>query len=132
MTATTSPAAVIRRFIEACDEANREAMATCLAPDVVAGVTQPDASTAELTGRDAYLAAIDALDLPTVRPSIKAIQIVEVSADQAMAMIEIRAQRKGRTLHNFTGQLMTVTNGLIRRIWMVEALPAESDEFWKA
>ncbi len=127
-----SPAALVRRLIEAFDHADRDSIAACLAEDLVAGITQPDASTKEVHGRDAYLAAIDALNLPEVRPSIKIIQLTEISPNQVMAMIEIKAERKGRTLHNFTGQLMTVSNGQVKRMWMVEALPAESDAFWKA
>lgn len=127
-----SPAQLVRRFVEAIDHADRETMAACLADDLVAGVTQPDASTRDVHGRDAYLAAIDALNLPEVRPSIKAIQMAEVAADQVLVMIEIKAERKGRTLHNFAGYLIRVRNGLIERIWMVEALPAESDAFWNA
>ena len=34
------------------------------------------------------------------------------------------------TLHNFSGQLAAVNNGKLTELWMVEALPAESDEFW--
>ncbi|MEM1208392.1 MAG: nuclear transport factor 2 family protein [Planctomycetota bacterium] len=129
---TASPSTVVREFIEALDKADLTNASQLLADKVVADVTQPDVSTARLVGRDAYMTAVEALDLPGVRPSIKATQIADVSSHQAMAMIEIRAQRKGRRLHNFTAQLMTVEDGLIHRIWMVEALPAESDDFWKA
>lgn len=127
-----SPASLIRRFVEAFDQADRDTIAACLAENLVAGITQPDASTKEVHGREAYMAAIDALNLPEVRPSIKIIQLTEISSVQVMVMIEIKAERKGRTLHNFTGQLMTVKNNHIERMWMVEALPTESDAFWKA
>ena len=76
------------------------------------------------------MASIDALHIETVRPSIKATQIAPVSSDQVM--VEIRANRKGRILHNFAAFLMSVSEGQITRVWMVEALPAESDAFWKA
>ncbi|MEM9152507.1 MAG: hypothetical protein AAGB19_18905, partial [Cyanobacteria bacterium P01_F01_bin.3] len=69
--------------------------------------------------------------LPAVRPSIKATQIAPVADDQVLVMLEIKAARKGHTLHNFAAFLMTVVDGSITRIWMVEALPAESDRFWK-
>jgi len=128
----TDPTETVRRFIEAVDSADSRAIAGFLAEDLVADITEPDASTREVHGRDAYMASIDAMNLPAVRPSIKATQIARVSDTQALAMIEIRANRKGRTLHNFTGQLMTVKDGLVTRIWMVEALPEESDIFWKA
>ena len=126
------PSVVAASFVEAFDVADRDRIAACLAVDLVAEVTQPDGSTAQVDGRDGYMASIDALDIAKVRPSIKATQIAPVSSDQVMVMVEIRAKRKGRTLHNFAAFLMSVNEGRITRIWMVEALPAESDAFWKA
>ena len=43
-----------------------------------------------------------------------------------------QARRKGRELHNFAAFLMDIAEGKIRQMRMVEALPAYSDEFWKA
>ena len=126
------PSAVVASFVEAFDAADRDRIAACLAPGLVAEITQPDGSTAQVNGRDGYMASIDALDIATVRPSIKATQIAPVSSDQVMVMVEIRAKRKGRTLHNFAAFLMSVSESQITRIWMVEALPAESDAFWAA
>ena len=127
----SSPTAVAASFVEAFDAADRDRIVACLAVDLVAEITQPDGSTAKVHGRDGYVASIDALDIETVRPSIKATQIAPVSSDQVMVMVEVRAERKGRTLHNFAAFLMSVSDGQITRIWMVEALPAESDAFWK-
>lgn len=128
----TDPSAVVASFIEAFDAADRDRIAAYLAEDLKAEVTQSDGSTALVNGREGYMASIDALDIATVQPSIKATQIAPISSDQAMVMIEVRAKRKGRTLHNFAAFLMTVKGGQITRIWMVEALPAESDAFWNA
>ena len=58
-------------------------------------------------------------------------QVVSVSASQVLAMVEIRAERKGRTLHNHAGFLAGFDDdGHIDELWMVDALPAYSDEFW--
>lgn len=127
----TPPIAVVRGFVDAFGSTDLAAIGSFLAPDLVAEVTQPDGGTAQLQGRDAYMASIEALDLPSVRPSITATQIAQVTTDQVMVMIEIKAARKGRKLHNFAAFLMRVFGGHIARIWMVEALPAESDAFWK-
>ena len=45
-------------------------------------------------------------------------------------MVEIQAEREGRRLHNFAAFLADVDDGRVSRLWMVEALPAYSDEFW--
>ncbi len=129
---TEDPETILRRFVEAFDAADLERMAACLGEDVVAGITQRDASTVDQHGRAAYMAAIEALDIATVRPRVRITQIVKVSEDQVLSMIEVKATRKGKTLHNHASFLMTIKMGLIRRIWMVEALPEESDAFWKS
>ncbi|WP_170333329.1 nuclear transport factor 2 family protein [Ruegeria arenilitoris] len=126
------PSAIAAHFVKAFDVADRDRIVACLAKDLVAEITQPDGSTKQVHGRDGYMRSIDAMDIAIVRPSIKATQIAPVSSDQVMAMVEIRAKRKGRTLHNFAAFLMSVSKGQITRIWMVEALPAESDSFWKS
>ena len=45
-------------------------------------------------------------------------------------MVEIYAERKERTLHNFAA-FLAVGADQLRELWMVEALPAYSDEFWR-
>ncbi|MDA7948411.1 MAG: nuclear transport factor 2 family protein [Hyphomicrobiaceae bacterium] len=126
------PEAIVRRFIEAFDAADLDTIATCLGENVVAEVTQRDASTVQLQGRAAYMANIEALDIPTVRPRVWITQIAKVSEDQVLFMVEGKAARKGRKLHNHAAYLMTIKGGEIQRIWMVEALPEESDTFWKS
>jgi len=126
------PETTARRFVEAFDAADLETIASCLGKDLVAGVTQRDGDTTELHGRAAYMASIEALDIVTVRPRVRITQIVRISAGQVLLMIEVKATRKGRSLHNHAAFLMTVSDDEIVRIFMVEALPEESDTFWKA
>ena len=45
-------------------------------------------------------------------------------------MIEIRAERDGRALHNHAGFLLELGGTGISRMWMVDALPEYSAEFW--
>lgn len=132
MTTQNDPETTVRRFVEAFDAADLDTIAACLGENVVAGVTQRDASTIELRGRAAYMANIEALDIATVRPRVWITQIVKVSEDQILFMVEGRITRKGRTLHNHAAYLMTINNGQIQRVWMVEALPEQSDTFWKS
>ena len=58
-------------------------------------------------------------------------QVVSVSPSQVLAMVEIKASRKGRTLHDHAGFLARFdADGRVDELWMVDALPAYSDEFW--
>lgn len=126
------PTAVVKRFVEAFDAQDTAVIADCLGDDLVAEVTQKDASTIQLHGRDAYMANLESIGFSSVELSVAITQIAEVSAEQVLFMIEGRILRKGRKLHNHAAYLMTITEGKIRRIWMVEALPEESDIFWKS
>jgi hypothetical protein len=47
-----------------------------------------------------------------------------------LVMVEVRARRKGRSLHNYPAHQLRVADGLITDWRMVDAKPSESDEFW--
>jgi len=81
--------------------------------------------------RDAYLARIEAMDLPAANFRVELTQPpVPAGPDLVLAMVEVHAERSGRTLHNFAGHLLRLTANQIAEWWMVDAKPAESDAFW--
>ena len=84
-----------------------------------------DGTATIVRGRDDYLAGSP--DLRAAGGSARLTQVVDVDADRTLAMVEIRAERGGRTLHNFAGFLVVVRDDLIAELWMVDAKPAESD-----
>ena len=128
---SSQPAAVARRFVVAFGAADFEAMRELLADDLVAGVTDADGETELVEGRDAYLGRIKAMNLPAVRFSVEPTQPpVAIGEDLVLLMVEVRAERGERTLHNFAGHLLRVEGGRITEWWMVDAKPAESDAFW--
>jgi hypothetical protein len=60
-------------------------------------------------------------------------QVHEIDDRSVLAMVEIHARRKGRSLHNFAGILIRLSQeGRMTEYRMVEALPEESDRFWSA
>ncbi|MEM8664103.1 MAG: nuclear transport factor 2 family protein [Pseudomonadota bacterium] len=124
--------ALVRRFFAAFSDNEDAAMADCLAQDVEAHITAADGGTMRLCGRDAFMANILAMDTKAVAPTVQITQILSVDARNVLVMIEVKAERKGRSLHNFAAFLMAVEVGRIVRIHMVEALPQESATFWKA
>jgi ketosteroid isomerase-like protein len=126
-------AEIAERFIAAFSAADFEAMRGLLAPDLVAWVTGPDGEMARVEGRDAYLGRIEAMDLRAARFGVELTQPpVEVGPDRVLLMVEVHAERGGRTLHNFAGHLLRIDGGRIAEWWMVDAKPAESDAFWAA
>jgi ketosteroid isomerase-like protein len=122
---------IAERFIGAFSDADFDGMRELLAPDLVAWVTGADGEMARVEGRDDYLGRIEAMDLPAARFSVELTQpAVEVGSDRVMLMVEVHAERGGRTLHNFAGHLLRIEGERIAEWWMVDAKPAESDAFW--
>jgi ketosteroid isomerase-like protein len=124
-------AEVTRRFLAAFSAADFDAMRELLAPDLDAYVTNADGSVAVVSGRDAYLDRVEAMDLPGARFSVELTQPpVEVGDGRVLAMVEVHAKRGDRTLENYAAHLLRVDRDRISEWRMVDAKPAESDAFW--
>ena len=123
---------VVIDLVSAFALGDAERVGELLAEDLIAHVTNPDGSTREVHGRAAYVAIIDAMDPVSASLRLDIPQITTIEPGLVLVMVEVHASRGGRTLHNFSGQLFRVSSGVVSQCWMVEALPAESDEFWSA
>lgn len=125
---TDAHEATFRSMIAAYATGDRATMAAALADSMVAYVTNGDGGVDEVRGSDAYMARVPGGD---AEYSATVTQVVSVSPSQVLAMVEIEAARKGRTLHNHAGFLARFdAEGRVDELWMVDALPAYSDEFW--
>jgi ketosteroid isomerase-like protein len=119
------------RLLEAFSAADLEGMRAVLDEHLVAYVTNAEGGMDRVDGREEYLRRVGAMDLPAARFSVELTQQpVVVDPDQVLLMVEVRAERGGRTLHNFAAHLLRVADGRVTEWRMVEAKPAESDEFW--
>jgi len=128
---SSEPAAVASRFLEAFSAADFGGMRAMLAEDVVAYITNAEGEMDSVEGPDAYLSRVEAMDLPSAQFTIKLTQPpVAVDSDRVLVMVEIRAQRGGKSLHNFAAHLLTIAGRRITEWRMVDAKPAESEEFW--
>lgn len=129
--ASSEPTAVASRFLAAFSAADFDAMRSMLAEDLVAYVTNAEGDMDRVEGREAYLDRVEAMDLPSARFSVELTQPpVPVDGDQVLVMVEVRAERAGRSLHNFAAHLLRVADGRIAEWRMVDAKPTESDAFW--
>jgi len=125
------PAAVASRFVEAFSAADLDRMRTMLAEELVAYVTDADGEPERVSGRDAFLGRIEAMDLPSARFRVELTQPpVVVDPDRVLAMVEVRARRGDRSLHNFAAHLLRIADRRITEWRMVDAKPAESAAFW--
>lgn len=94
-------------------------------------ITTSDGGSHKVTGRDEYLGRLAAMDLASAQFTANLTQPpLMIDSATVLLMVEIRAAKAGRTLHNFAGHLLRVTDGTISHWWMVDAKPAESDQFW--
>jgi ketosteroid isomerase-like protein len=122
------PEELARSFFEAYGRGDREAAASLLAGDVTAYVTNARGGADVVSGRDEYMARVP--DLQSAQGSIEITQVLEIDAELVLTMIEISARRDERELHNFAAFLARIAGGRIVDLWMVDAKPAYSDEFW--
>jgi ketosteroid isomerase-like protein len=126
--ATADPVEVTRRFFESYGRGDLAASADCLAQDLIASVTNAESGADTVVGREAYMRRVP--DLAAAGGSIAITQILPIDSESTLSMVEIRARRRGRDLHNFAGFLARVVDGRISHLWMVDARPEYSDEFW--
>lgn len=125
------PAVTTKRLLEAFSAADLDGMRATLDPDVVAHITNAEGGVDEVRGREPLLSRIEAMDLQSASFSVELTQPpVPVDPDRVLTMVEIRAERGGRSLHNYAAHLLRVANGRITEWRMVDAKPAESDRFW--
>ena len=123
------PQSVVRRFVAAFRSGDLDTVTALLAPGFVGHITTADGGVRS-ANRDAFVASVRAMDVASAQLQLDVPNLVEVEPGRILVMVEVRAERSGRSLHNFSGQLATVRDGLITDLWMVDALPAESDRFW--
>jgi ketosteroid isomerase-like protein len=117
-----------RELFEAYGAADLETMRSLLAEDLTAYITTADAGVDWVAGREAFMSRLP--DLEGAQLSTAITQIVAIDEERVMTMLEVKAERKGRTLHNFAAFLARVGEGQVAELWMVEAKPAYSAEFW--
>jgi SnoaL-like domain len=124
----SSPGETVRVFVDAYAAGDRVLMESLLSPGLVGYVTNAEAGVDRVDGPEAYLARLP--NVPGAELALRVTQSVDVAPDQALTMVEVRARRGDAELYNFGAFLSRVREGRIVEVWMVDALPASSDEFW--
>ena len=122
---------VVTDLLAAFNAGDLERMRELLDPDLVAWVTNAEGEADRVVGRDEYLAGIAAMDLPAARYRVTLTQSpVTVDEHLVLVMVEVQAERNSRRLQNFAAFLLRVEAERVTEWRMVDAKPAESDEFW--
>jgi ketosteroid isomerase-like protein len=127
-----SPSHIAERLLAAFSAADLDGMRSLLAEDITAYITNSEGGLDRVAGREEYLRRVAAMDLPSAEFTVEATQApVVVDQDSVLLMVEVRAERGGRSLHNFAAHLLEIVDGRVACWWMVDAKPAESDAFWR-
>src|SRR5207344_455702 len=119
--ARTDLPVLARNLLTAFSSADLDAMRAILAEAMVSYVTNRDGGVDRLVGREEYLRRIAAMDLPRAQYSVTLTQPpVVVDDGRVLVMVEVRAVKSGRTLHNFAAPLLRVTDDRVAEWWMVD------------
>ena len=125
------PADVATSLLRAFNDGDLDRMREMMDPAMVAWVTDASGASEVVTGADAYLDRIAAMDLPAVRYRVGLTQSpVAIEDDLVLLMVEVHAERDDRRLDNFAAHVLRVADGRVTEWRMADAKPAESDRFW--
>ena len=125
------PADVATSLLRAFNDGDLDRMRELMDPAMVAWVTDASGAAEAVTGADAYLDRIAAMDLPAVRYRVGLTQSpVAIEDDLVLLMVEVHAERDDRRLDNFAAHVLRVADGRVTEWRMADAKPAESDRFW--
>jgi len=107
-------------------------MRKVLSKEIKSYVTNSEGGVNLIVGSEELIKNLSYMDVKIVKPKLNITQIAVVDRIKVMFMVEIKAKRQGKELHNFATFLLNIKDGLIYEMRMVEALPRYSDEFWKS
>lgn len=119
-----------RDYLASFNEINFSKMAHCFDNQLVAYVTNSTSQADTVVGSEEFIARVKAMNMHEVDFHINLTQILSIEDDLVMVMVEVKASKNTKKLHNFATHLLKIKNNKIIKIWMVEALPAYSEEFW--
>ncbi|MET0780424.1 MAG: nuclear transport factor 2 family protein [Microbacterium sp.] len=123
---------VVDRFLEAFNRGDFDGIRDVLDDSLVAFVTTEDGDHVVMHGAEAYVDSLREMltSAPTRYSVVFTQQPVPVDDDRMLVMLEIRASRGGRILHNYSAQLFRFAGQRISEITMTDAKPRESARFW--
>ena len=123
----------VKKFVQAFQDLDPDALEELMVDDAVNYITNATGGADRVEGARAYGDRFRAMHKDGLEMHIYIRQLLDVKPGQVLMMIEGKMSRGDKKLHNFGGFLINVNpEGKITETWMVDAKPAESDEFWKS
>lgn len=122
---------VATTLLTAFNDGDLDRMRELMDPAMVAWVTDSAGIPQRVTGADAYLERVAAMDLPAASYQVTPTQSPATIEDGlVLLMVEVQAVRADRRLQNFAAHVLRVRDGRVTEWWMADAKPLESDRFW--
>lgn len=118
-------------FVQAYSELNMLKIKTLLAENIVAHITNKHAELDTVIGRTAYMLRQAESDIAGVEIKLTVPQIITINTGQVMLMVSVKVTRGEESMHNHAAYLLMVIDHQITELWMVDALPTQSNSFWK-
>jgi|SaaInlStandDraft_2_1057019.scaffolds.fasta_scaffold314457_1 hypothetical protein len=122
---------LVKSFIQAYAKGDTVKLKSMLSDKLEFYVTNAQGQVDLLNGSNSFIQNVIDIGVKSVSPTIKIKQITSIRKNQVMCMVEVKAERKNKKLHNFAAFLIHILQNEITEVRMVEALPKKSDEFWK-
>jgi hypothetical protein len=121
---------MIIKLVKAIESCDYDTVRYIFKDDIQNYVTNKEGGADLVVGAENYIKALQHMNFLKVRPTLTITQIDVISEAQAMFMIEVKAAKPDRALHNFAAFLIDIDQDKIAKMRMVEALPEYSDKFW--
>ncbi len=108
-----------------------EGLRPVLSKNIISHITNKNGGTDIEYGPDNLIRRQEALKYQGVDLNLTILQSVPINPHQVMTLVHVQAKLNDTHFENYAGFLFTLENSLITEMWMVEAKPEGSDNFWK-
>lgn len=130
---TCSEETVVLNFISAFEKLDVEKMRILLDDAFIMYVTNAAGGVDKIEGANEFIKRFKSIDYSKANYlNLTATQLVSVEPNKMMAMVHVKANKKAVDFENFAAFLFYTSSNKITHIWMVDAKPAYSDQFWKS
>ncbi|MBI2707234.1 MAG: hypothetical protein HYX35_02835 [Proteobacteria bacterium] len=130
--ANNSQEQVVLDFVSAFEKLDWDQTRSLLDDNIVMYITNAEGGVDKVQGRDILMQRFQTVDYSKAQSlSLIPTQILSIETGKVMVMVHVKAHKNGVDFQNYGAYLGYIKDNKITHLWMVEAQPAYSDQFWK-
>ena len=99
---------LVKSFIQAYAKGDTVKLKSMLSDKLEFYVTNAQGQVDLLNGSNSFIQNVIDIGVKSVSPTIKIKQITSIRKNQVMCMVEVKAERKNKKLHNFAAFLIHI------------------------